>query len=93
MELASHLWNVAGLGNATIAIQFHTPVTIEQFRSRKEMAEACQAAIADGVSRAISGKLSPADQETLLGAAACVTPGTTTRRSVSASTASASGLA
>ena len=24
MELASHLWNVAGLGNATIAIQFHT---------------------------------------------------------------------
>ena len=59
MELASHLWNVAGLGNATIAIQFHQPVTIEQFGSRKEMAEACQAAIADGVSRAISGKLTP----------------------------------
>ena len=59
MELASHLWNVAGLGNATIAIQFHQPLTIEQFRSRKEMAEACQAAIADGVSRAISGKLTP----------------------------------
>ena len=31
MELASHLWTVAGLGNATIAIQFHPPVTIEQF--------------------------------------------------------------
>ena len=59
MELASHLWNVAGLGNATIAIQFHQPLTIEQFRSRKDMAAACQVAIADGVSRAISGKLSP----------------------------------
>ena len=59
MELASHLWNVAGLGNATIAIQFHPPMTIEQFASRKAMAEACQATIADGVSRAISGKLSP----------------------------------
>ena len=59
MELASHIWTVAGLGNATVAIQFHTPVTIEQFASRKEMAEACQAAIADGVSRAISGKLTP----------------------------------
>ena len=59
MELASHLWNVAGLGNATIAIQFHPPVTIAQFASRKAMAEVCQATIADGVSRAISGKLSP----------------------------------
>ena len=59
MELASHLWTVAGLGAATIAIQFHPPVTIEQFGSRKAMAQACQATIADGVSRAISGKLSP----------------------------------
>ena len=59
MELASHLWTVAGLGAATIAIQFHRPVTIDEFRSRKEMAEACQAMIADGVSRAISGRLSP----------------------------------
>ena len=59
MELASHLWTVAGLGAATIALQFHEPVTIEQFGSRKEMAAACQATIADGVSRAISGKLSP----------------------------------
>ena len=59
MELASHIWTVAGLGNATVAIQFHAPVTIEQFASRKEMAEACQVAIADGVSRAISGKLTP----------------------------------
>ena len=70
MELASHLWNVAGLGNATIAIQFHQPVTIEAFSSRKEMAEASQAAIADGVSRAISGQAHPADQEAVLGTAA-----------------------
>ncbi len=59
MDLASHIWTVASLGAATIAIQFHPPVTIEQFGSRKAMAEACHAAIADGVSRAISGKLSP----------------------------------
>jgi 1-acyl-sn-glycerol-3-phosphate acyltransferase len=59
MDLASHLWTVAGLGSATMAIQFHTPVTIEAFKSRKELAQACHTAVAEGVSRAISGRLSP----------------------------------
>lgn len=59
MDLGSHIWAVAGLGAATVAIQFHPPLTIERFGSRKALAQACHAEIADGVSRAISGKLAP----------------------------------
>ena len=75
------------------------PVTIEQFRSRKEMAEACQIAIADGVSRAISGKLSPRSENASGHRDPPESPsparaaGTIARRKVSASTASVCGLA
>lgn len=57
MDLTSHLWNVASLGNVGVAVVFHEPVTIEQFASRKEMAIHCQRVVADGVSRAIHGRL------------------------------------
>ena len=62
MEMAGHLWNVFGLGHTTIAIEFHKPVTIEQFSSRKDMAIHCQSEIADGVSRAIHGRLHPSNK-------------------------------
>lgn len=63
MEMASHLWNVCGLGQTTIAIEFHKPVTISQFSSRKEMAIHCQEEIADGVSRAIHGRLHSSNKQ------------------------------
>ncbi len=59
MGLAGHIWTVAGLGTATIAIEFHDPLTIEECGTRKRMAEMCHAAVAAGVSRAISGRLAP----------------------------------
>ena len=57
MDLASHLWLVAGMGKTTISVQFHEPVTFDQFGGRKELANYCWAVISGGVSDAISGRL------------------------------------
>lgn len=58
MEMAGHLWNVFGLGQTTVAVEFHEPVTIAEFASRKELAAHCQRVVSDGVSRGIHGRLS-----------------------------------
>lgn len=57
MDLASHLYEMAGLGRATVVVECHAPVTIEQFKNRKELAAHCERVIAEGVSKAISGRL------------------------------------
>lgn len=56
MELAPHLWCFAGLGRVKVIVQFHPTVTIDQFASRKELAEHCRLVIAKGVADAISGR-------------------------------------
>ncbi len=55
MELAGHLWRVLGLGPATVMVEFHPPVTIDRFGSRKALAAYCHRVIAAGVSKAIHG--------------------------------------
>lgn len=61
MELAPHFLEMAGLGNATIVVQFHRPVTVEAFGSRKELADACGKVVAEGVAAAITGQVPLAD--------------------------------
>jgi len=56
MDLAPHLWNVMRSGPITVEIDFHEPVTIDGFSSRKALAEHCRRVIERGVSRAISGR-------------------------------------
>ncbi len=56
MELGSHLWQVAGLGWATVVVEFHPPVTIDAFGTRKSLSEYCQGQVAAGVSSALSGR-------------------------------------
>jgi 1-acyl-sn-glycerol-3-phosphate acyltransferase len=56
MELAPHLWCFAGLGRVKVVVEFHPTVTIDEFASRKELAEHCRRAIARGVADAISGR-------------------------------------
>ncbi|HZF34257.1 MAG TPA: lysophospholipid acyltransferase family protein [Candidatus Angelobacter sp.] len=56
MELLGHLWHVAGLGRITVAVEFHPPVTLAQFGSRKALSEHCQRAVAEGVAVAIAGR-------------------------------------
>lgn len=56
MDLVGHLWRVAGLGRITVAVEFHPPVTLAEFPSRKALSEHCQQAVAEGVAFAIAGR-------------------------------------
>lgn len=56
MDMASHGWNIFGLGRIGVVVEFHKPVTIDQFPNRKAMAEYCQAQVARGVAAALSGR-------------------------------------
>jgi len=56
MELAPHLWCFAGLGRVKVVVEFHPTVTIDEFPSRKALAQHCRRAIARGVADAISGR-------------------------------------
>ncbi len=56
MEMLGHLWHAAGLGRVTVVVEFHQPVTIDEFDSRKAMAAHCGQAVAAGVAAALAGR-------------------------------------
>jgi 1-acyl-sn-glycerol-3-phosphate acyltransferase len=56
MDMAGHLWHAAGLGRVTVAVEFHKPVTIEEFGSRKAMSQYCERVVSEGVARALAGR-------------------------------------
>jgi lyso-ornithine lipid O-acyltransferase len=56
MDLAPHLWVLLGLGVLSVELTFFPPVTIDQFRSRKELAQHCHRVIGDGVAASLSGR-------------------------------------
>ncbi len=55
MDMGPHVWRVLGIGPVSVAVQFHEPVTIEAFGSRKALAAHCQARIAQSVADAVAG--------------------------------------
>jgi lyso-ornithine lipid O-acyltransferase len=62
MTLAPHFWETAGLGHATVDVVFHDPVTINEYESRKGLAEHCFKVVAKGVSIANAGRLDSLNQ-------------------------------
>ena len=68
MELLGHLWHVVGLGRITVAVEFHPPVTLPQFGSRKTLSEYCQRAVAEGVATALAGRRDAAEKAAAAGA-------------------------
>ncbi|UEM21187.1 1-acyl-sn-glycerol-3-phosphate acyltransferase [Skermanella mucosa] len=56
MELAGHVWRMVKLGRVTVQVEFHEPVDVEAFGSRKALAEHCWRVVAAGVDRAVSGR-------------------------------------
>lgn len=56
MEMGGHLWHVAGLGWATVVVEFHPPATVEDYGSRKMLSDYCQGRVAAGMSAALSGR-------------------------------------
>ena len=56
MELTPHLWQFASLGRVRVVVEFHRPVRIDAFASRKELARHCAEEVASGLSRALVGR-------------------------------------
>ena len=59
MELVPHLWTALGLGRTTVEVQFHPPVRLADFASRKALAEHCQRVVNQGVVAANAGRVFP----------------------------------
>lgn len=58
MTLADHLFAALGLGNPTIDVVFHPPVSIAEFGDRKALANHCHDVVHRGVGLALAGRLS-----------------------------------
>ncbi|MEO1194121.1 MAG: lysophospholipid acyltransferase family protein [Pseudomonadota bacterium] len=56
MDMAGHIWDTFGLGRVTVTVEFHPPVTLAQFGSRKALADHCHAAVQQGMTAALSGR-------------------------------------
>jgi 1-acyl-sn-glycerol-3-phosphate acyltransferase len=57
MELPPHLWQLVRLGGRiTILVEFHPPVSLVDFSSRKALADHCWRTVAAGVERAVKGR-------------------------------------
>tara|TARA_A100001037_G_scaffold289346_1_gene300995 strand:+ start:182 stop:1138 length:957 start_codon:yes stop_codon:yes gene_type:complete len=59
MDLLNHAADLVGLGRLTVTVSFHEPVTIEQFESRKALAQYCERQIVGSHSDALSGRVQP----------------------------------
>jgi len=59
MDMASHLWTVLGLGKASVIVEFHEPVRIDGFATRKALAEHCWRVVSRGVATANAGRPQP----------------------------------
>ena len=70
MELVGHLWKMVGFGIVDVVVQFYPPVTIDNFGSRKKLAEHCWRIITDGVATANAGRLPAVEAATQPEAAA-----------------------
>lgn len=56
MDLVSHMWQGMGLGRLTVVVEFHPPVTIDEFGSRKALADHCWNEVSEGISAALVGR-------------------------------------
>lgn len=65
-DLAPHLWNFLKAGTSTVVVELHPPVTIDQFASRKALAQHCRDTIRLGIDRVLSGRPPPALVENVL---------------------------
>lgn len=57
MTMGPHLWRALGLGRLSVTMLFHPPVRMRDFVSRKALADHCRAQIAEGLGRALAGRL------------------------------------
>jgi len=56
MALAPHLWRLLGLGTVEVVVEFHPPVSLAEFASRKALAKFCEERVSAGVGRLLTGR-------------------------------------
>jgi 1-acyl-sn-glycerol-3-phosphate acyltransferase len=56
MEMAPHLWQMAGLGEVEVVVNFHDPVSLADFPDRKALADYCHKVVYAGVAATNSGR-------------------------------------
>lgn len=56
MSMGPHLWKVLGMGRLTVVIDFHEPVRLKDFGSRKLLADHCRRVVAQGLAIALAGR-------------------------------------
>ncbi|HWD58751.1 MAG TPA: lysophospholipid acyltransferase family protein [Stellaceae bacterium] len=59
MILAPHIWRLIGLGTIEVTVEFHPPVALADFPSRKALADYCHQRVSSGVSRLLAGRGEP----------------------------------
>ncbi len=59
MDLAPHLLRAFRDGRFTVQVEFHPPVSLDDFPNRKALADHCARKVAEGVSRAVAGNRAP----------------------------------
>jgi 1-acyl-sn-glycerol-3-phosphate acyltransferase len=55
MELVPHLWEAFEMGPIDVVVELHQPMTVDEAGGRKQLAAAAEAAVRDGVVRALAG--------------------------------------
>lgn len=63
MDLAPHLWRALGMGTIGVELVFHRPVRLNDFGSRKALAQHCEKVVADGLSDALYGRFAVANKQ------------------------------
>jgi lyso-ornithine lipid O-acyltransferase len=61
MELAPHLWVMLGLGRVGVVVEFHAPLSVASFPTRKALAEHCWRVVSAGVAAALAGRPQPVE--------------------------------
>lgn len=56
MGLTPHLWRLLGLGKLEAVVEFHPPVMVADFSSRKALADFCHQRVSRGVGRSLAGR-------------------------------------
>lgn len=59
MVLGPHLWRLLGLGQIEAVVQFHPPVMVADFATRKALADFCYERVSRGVGRSLTGRYEP----------------------------------
>ena len=56
MELPPHMWFLAKLGQLTVEVTFHPPVSLAQFANRKALAAHCDKVVRTGMAELLAGR-------------------------------------